>query len=212
MINWFANQSIYGTAESRGTASESDHRRSPRRDSEARHRRGIGAADREGSRASGRTRAPLLRVQGRSPDRDGRSGRRGPTPAAARRARRARSGACAGTRARLPLHRATRRSHAQRAVRRDRRRGAASTAAPSPLRRPECRDRRRADGDARSIARLPGAARRQRRPGNAFDQSDVRGGCLLAIRSRRDQPAPVPPHGRGAGRPSPRSRSTSWKN
>ena len=210
LIDWFANQSIYGTPESRRSAPQPDHRRAARRDPEARHRRSVDPTHRERSGSAGGPRAPLLRVEGRSPDRDRRSDRRGSADAAPRRARRARSRARPRPRSRLPLHRATRRPDAQRAVRRDRRRRAPSPAAPPPLRRLERRDRRRADGAARPTARLPRPARRECRPGNDADLFTVRGGCHLAIRFRRDQSAPAPPHDGGAGRTSPRSES--WKS
>jgi len=210
LIDWFANQSIYGTPESRRTAPQSDHRRSPRRHPEARPRRGVRAAHRQGSRLAGGARAPLFRVEGRPPDRDGRSSGRGPPHAPARRARRPRSRARARARSRFPLHRASRRSHAQRAVRGDRRRGAQAPAASQALRGPRQRNRRRADGDARSPTRLPRPARRERRPGDDVDLSVVRGGRHLAIRPGRHQPAPTPPHGGRPRRAS--SRSESWKS
>ena len=87
------------------------------------------------------------------------------------------------------------------------------------LRRPQLRRRLAAlnaeivvgaDRDARPPSRLSGSARRERRSRDDAHLSAVRGGRHLAIRFRRHQPAPAPTHGRGAGRPSPRSHQ--WKD
>lgn len=179
-VNWSSNQPTYGTSESRRSAPQPDHRRTAQRDPEARDRRGIGTAHCRRGEPARRTRPPLFRFEGRPLDRDRRAGRGGLADAAPCRARRPRSGARTRARARLPVHRISRRSRTQRSLRRDQRRRPTATSAAEASRRTQRRDRGRAHRLARSAARLSGPPRRERRPRHDAHLPAVRRRCRLA--------------------------------
>jgi hypothetical protein len=210
MVNWFANQTIYGTTQSRRTTPQSDHRGPARRDPQARHRRGVDPAHRRRGRSACGSRPPLLRLEGRPADRDRRSDRRGSADAAPSRARRSRPRARSRARPRLSLHRVPRRPRPEHLVHGNRGGSPPPPSVAQAFGSFERGDRGRAHRPTRPSARLSEPSRRQRRSRLDAHLPAVRGRRDLATRSRCDQPAPAPPHGGGAGRQLPRSQQ--WKD